>query len=70
MVKMLKNKKREQSDSLVMLSIKYLEVEPIVGVLQELSIRVNEGVCIFSKTNVIGRDDEIWSFMGRTDSTL
>ena len=38
-----------------MLSIKYLEVEPVAGVLQELSIRVNEEVCPLAKTKVIGK---------------
>ena len=38
-----------------MLSIKYIEVEPVVGVLQELSIRVNEEVCPLAKTKVIGK---------------
>ena len=41
---------------MVMLSIKYLEVDPVARVLQELSIRVNKGVCPFSKAMV----DDIW----------
>ena len=56
MVKMLQNKKGKQSDSLVMLSVKYLEVDPVTGVLEELSIRVNKNVCPFSEETV----DEIW----------
>ena len=40
-----------------MLSAKFLKVEPIVGVLQELSIRVNEGVCPFSEAMV----DNVWA---------
>ena len=35
-----------------MLSINFLEVEPIMGVLQELSIRVNKGVCPFNIVEV------------------
>ena len=35
-----------------MLSVKFLEVEPIAGVLQELSIIVDEGVCPFTKAMV------------------
>ena len=57
MVKMLQNKKGKPSESLVMLSIESLEVEPITGVLQELSIRGNKGVCPFSKTTM----DDIWA---------
>ena len=56
MVKTLQNKKGKQSNSLVMLSIKYLEVEPIMGILQELSIRVNKGGCPFSEEML----DDIW----------
>ena len=51
----MKSKKRKRSNSLVMLSIKSLKVEPIVGVLQELSIRLNKGVCPFAETKVIGK---------------
>ena len=57
MLKTLKNKKRKRSDSLVMLSVKSLEVEPVAGVLQELSIRVNKGVFPFSEATV----DDIWA---------
>ena len=39
-----------------MLSVKSLKVECIAVVLQELSIRVNKGVCPFSKAMV----DVIW----------
>ena len=35
-----------------MLSVKYLEVEPIARILQELYVRVNKGVCPFSKATV------------------
>ena len=38
-----------------MLSVKFIEVEPIAGVLQELSISFNEDVCPFAKTKVIGK---------------
>ena len=55
--KMLKNKKRKRCDSLVMLSIKSLEVEPVTGVLQELSIKVNKGVFPFSEAMV----DDVWA---------
>ena len=54
---MLKNKKGKSSGSLVMLSVESLEVEPIVGILQELSIRVNKGVCPFSEATV----DDVWA---------
>ena len=57
MVKTLQNKKVKQSDSLVMLSIKNIEVEPITAVLQELSIRVNKGVFPFSEAMV----DDVWA---------
>ena len=50
-------KNGKSSDSLVMLSTKSLEVEPIMGVLQELSIRVNKGVYPFSKATV----DDVWA---------
>ena len=50
-----KNKKRKRIDSLVMSSVKSLEVEPVAGILQELSIRVNEEVCPLAKTKVIGK---------------
>ena len=40
-----------------MLSIKYLEVELIAGVLQELSIRVNKGVCPFDIVEVCANAD-------------
>ena len=40
-----------------MLSIKSLEVEPIAGVLQELSIRVNKGVCPFDIAEVCANAD-------------
>ena len=52
---MLKNKKRKGSDSLVMLSVEYLKVELIAGVLQELSIRVNKEVCPLAEMKVIGK---------------
>ena len=38
-----------------MLSVEFLEVEPIAGVLQELSIKFNEEVCPLTKTKVIGK---------------
>ena len=38
-----------------MLSIKFLEVEPIVWALQEFSIRINKGVCPLAETKVIGK---------------
>ena len=39
-----------------MLSIKFPEIEPIAGVLQELSIRFNEEVCPLAETKVIGKE--------------
>ena len=51
-----------------MLSVKFLEVEPIAGVLQELSIRVNEGVCPFFKAtvdNVIDCHDDVFVTISR-----
>ena len=59
--KTLKNKKGKPSDSLVMLSVKSLEVDPITGVLQELSIRVNKGVCPFFEAMV----DDVWAIPHR-----
>ena len=40
-----------------MLSVKYLEVEPVAGVLQEFSIRVNKGVCPFDIMEVYANTD-------------
>ena len=40
-----------------MLSVKFLEVEPIAGVLQELSIRVNEGVCPIEVVEVCANEN-------------
>ena len=40
---------------MVRLSVKFIEVEPIAGVLQEFSIRVNEEVCPLAKMKVIGK---------------
>ena len=37
---------------MVMLCIQLLEVEPIVGVLQELSIRVSKSICPFEVVEV------------------
>ena len=39
---------------MVMLSIKSLKVDPIVGILQEFSIPVNKGVFPFSPSMVVG----------------
>ena len=38
-----------------MLSVEFLEVEPIAGVLHELSIRVDEGVYPLAETKVVGK---------------
>ena len=46
--------------SAITLSVKFLEVEPIAGVLQELSIRVDESVCPF----------DIVEFYANVDGTL
>ena len=53
--KTLKNKKGKSSDSLVMLSVESLEVELIMGILQDFSIRFNEEVCPLAETKVIGK---------------
>ena len=41
------------------LSVKSLKVEPIAGILQELSIRVHKGVCPFFEEMV----DDIWAIL-------
>ena len=46
-----------------MLSIKSLEVEPIAGVLQEFSIRVNKGVCPFDIAKVYANVNGTLSFI-------
>ena len=36
--------------------IEYLEVDPVVRILQELSIRVSEEVCPLTEMKVIGKE--------------
>ena len=46
-----------------MLSIKFLEVEPVAGILQYFSVRVNKGVCPFSEAMV----DDVWAIPHRLE---
>ena len=48
-----------------MLSVKSLEVEPVARVLQELSIRVNKGVCPFDIVEVCANADGTLYFIHR-----
>ena len=74
-VKMLQNKKgkklRYKGLIVVILSIGSLEVEPIAWLLQDSTIWFMKRYAPLPRQRSLARrDDRIWSFMGRTNSTL